>query len=60
MVDGWLVGRSVIRGVKNMFGVVILPEEFGRSLFCSFIFIFFYIDGKEKINLIARSSHSNL
>ena len=43
-----------------MFGVVISPVQFGRGLFCSSIFIFFYIDNKEKINLIARSSHSNL
>ena len=42
-----------------MFGVVISPVEFGRGLFCSSILIFFYIDDKEKINLIARSSHSN-
>ena len=54
MVDGRLVGGSVVRGFnknqeKNMFGVVISPD-----------FIFFYIDDKEKTNLIARSSHSNL
>ena len=39
-----------------MFGVVILPVQFGRGLFCFFIFIFFYIDDKEKVNLSARSS----
>ena len=43
-----------------MFEVVILPVQIGRGLFCSSIFIFFYIDDKEKINLITRSSHSNL
>ena len=42
-----------------MFPVVISPVQFHRGLFCSFIFIFFYIDDKEKITLIARSSHSN-
>ena len=45
---------------KNMFGVVISPVQFGRGLFCSSIFISFHIDNTEKINLIARSSHSNL
>ena len=65
MVDGWLVGGSVVREFnetqeKNMFGVVISLLQFDRGLFCSSIFIFFYIDDKEKINLIARSSHSNL
>ena len=38
-VGGWLVGRLVARGEsktqgKNMFGVVISPVHFGRSLFC--------------------------
>ena len=42
-----------------MFGVVILPVQFDRGLFRSSIFIFFYIDDKEKVNLIARSSHWN-
>ena len=42
-----------------MFGVVISPVQFDRGLFCSSIFIFFYIDNKENINLIARSSDSN-
>ena len=31
-----------------MFGVVILPVQFGRGLFCYSDFIFFYIDDKEK------------
>ena len=57
---GWLVGgRFNEAQEKNTFGVVISPVKFGRSLFCSSIFIFFCIDDKEKINLIARSSHSN-
>ena len=43
-----------------MFGVVFLPVQFGGGLFSSSIFIFFYIDDKGKINLVARSSPSNL
>ena len=31
-----------------MFGVVISPVQFDRGLFCSSIFIFCYIDDKEK------------
>ena len=40
-----------------MLGVVILPVHFGRGLFCSSNFIFFYIDNKEEINLILESGH---
>ena len=43
-----------------MFEVVILPVHFDRGLFCCSNFIFFYIDDKEKTNLIARNSHSYL
>ena len=53
MVGGRLVGRSVARGFnetqeKNVFRVVISPVQFDRGLFCSSIFIFCYIDDKEK------------
>ena len=46
MVGGQLVGGLVVRGFnetqeKNMFGVVILPVQFSRGLFCSSMFIFF-------------------
>ena len=34
--------------------------HFGRGLFCHSNFIFFYIDDKEKTNLIARSRDLNL
>ena len=65
MIGGRLVGGSVVRGFnetpgKNMFGVVIPPVQFDRGFFCYSIFFFFYIGDKEKINLIARSSHSSL
>ena len=43
--------------------MVISPVQFVRGLFCSSIFIYlfiFYIDDQEKLNLIARSSHSHL
>ena len=43
-----------------MFWVVISPVHFGQGLFCYSNFNFFYIDDKEKTNLIARSRHSNL
>ena len=43
-----------------MFGLVISPVHFGGGLFCYSIITFFYIDDKEKNNLIAKSSHSNL
>ena len=43
-----------------MFRVMISPGHFGRGLFCYSNFDFFYIDDKEEINLIPRSSHSNL
>ena len=43
-----------------MLGVLISPVHFDRGLFCYSNFIFFYIDDKEKTNLIARSSHLNL
>ena len=49
---GWLVYRwsvDLIKPRKNMFGVVISPD-----------FFFFFIDDKEKPNLIASSSHLNL
>ena len=42
-----------------MFGVVILSVQFDAGLFCFSIFVFCYIDSKQKINLIARSSHLN-
>ena len=43
-----------------MFGVVISRVHFARGLFCYSSFIFFCIDDKEELNLVARSSHSNL
>ena len=39
-----------------MFGVVISPVHFVGGFFCYSNFIFFYIDNKEKINSIPRSS----
>ena len=62
-VVGWLVGRwsvDLMKPRKNMFGVVISPVQFGRGVFCYSNFSFFYIDDKEKTNLIARSSNLNL
>ena len=47
-----------------MFGVVISPVQFGSGLILFFYFYFhffyIYIDDKEKINLIASTSHSNI
>ena len=56
MVGDRLAGGSVVRGFNET------QEKHVSSggLFSSSIFIFFYIDDKGKINLIARSSHSNL
>ena len=43
-----------------MFGVVITPVHFGRSLFCYSKFNFLYIEDKGETNLITKNSHSNL
>ena len=75
MVDGqWVSGkvvgclwvvRLVVRAFnktqeKNVFGLVISPVHFGRGLFCCSYFNFLYINDKEEVNLIDRSSHLNL
>ena len=56
-VVGWLVARwsvDLMKPRKNMFGVVILPVIFYlvEVYFVLLFSFFFYIDEKEKINLI--------
>ena len=58
LVDWWSV--DLMKPGKNMSEVVISPVQFGRGLFYYSNFIFFHIDDKEKANLTARISHSNL
>ena len=65
MVGGRLVGGSVVTDLmkprkKHLWSSDYSPVQFGGGLFCYSNFIFFYIDDKEKTNLIARSNHSNL
>ena len=58
LVVDWSVSQwsvDLIKPRKNMFGVVISPVHFGRSLFYYSNFNFFYIDDKEETNLIARA-----
>ena len=57
---GWLVVRGFNKTQKkNLF----VGSDFVYALwlrFCYSNFYFYYIDDKEKTNLISRSSHSNL
>ena len=62
-VVSWSVSRwsvDLIRPRKKMFGLVISSVHFDRGLFCYSNCNFYYIDNKEEIKLITRSSQSNL
>ena len=60
-VGCWVSGPWIQQNPeKNMFGVKISLLYFGRDLFCCSNFIFFHVNGIPKVNLTARSSHSNL
>ena len=65
MVGGRLVGGSVVHGFNETQEKTCLEWWFRlcnlSEVYFVPLFLFFYcIDDKEKINLIARSSHSNL